>query len=149
MEYEYNKTYEFNIEAGFGTLPKETVNAVFQDGRVASHFLERQLEVWFPKLTFVNAKGYDHVDADSGRQLDQKSFTKSGMGFAPSAMLGAGRKINLDEAHDHANTIDYIACDVVDFPRVRVRFVRGDKLIQEYPAKACRVPFSARESFFS
>ena len=149
MEYEYNKTYEFYVDANFGNLPVETVNQLFQDGRVASHFLERQLEVWFPKLKFVNGKGYDHIDIDTGRKLDQKSFTKGGMGFAPSAMLGAGRKIDLDEAHSHANTIDYIACDVVNFPHVRVRFVRGNELIEQYPAKACKVPFSARESFFN
>jgi hypothetical protein len=149
MKIEYNKCYDFTINASFGDLPKSVIEEILKDGRLSSHFLERQLEVWFPELTFVNAKGYDHIRADSDILYDQKCFTKGGLGFAPSKMLGAGRHIDLEEAHAHANTIHYIACDIVDFPKVRVRFISGKDLIEKYPGKRCKVPFAERESFFT
>tara|TARA_B100000925_G_scaffold85656_1_gene61356 strand:+ start:1605 stop:2057 length:453 start_codon:yes stop_codon:yes gene_type:complete len=149
MEYSYNKTYTFEVNASFGDLPKETIDVMFRDGRVASKFLEHHLPVWFPELDFVDAKGYDHVNIQTGRKLDAKCFTKGGLTFAPSVMLGAGRRIIEQEVHDHAETIDYIACDVVEFPKVRIRFVTGTDLVKNYPGKYCKVPFSQREKFFT
>ena len=147
--YEYNKTYTFEVTATFQDLPQELVNTMFQDGRVASKFLENQLPFWFSSLDFVDAKGYDHVDMETNRKLDAKCFTKGGMGFAPSSMYGAGRKVVKEEAHAHADTIDYIACDVVEFPTVRVRFVKGSDLIKQYTNTGCRVPFKDRDHFFA
>mgnify|MGYP006126949701 CR=1 FL=1 len=147
MNIEYNKNYDFTLQATFGDLSTEKVEEILKDGRLASHFLERQLEVDFPELTFVNAKGYDFVTKDSDILYDQKCFTKGGLGFAPSRMVGAGRKIDFNEAHAHANTIDYIACDIVDFPKVCVRFVKGSDLVEKYPS--CRVKFNQREELFA
>ena len=78
---------------------------------------------------------------------DQKCFTKGGLTFAPSKMLGAGRKIVFEEAHAHANTIDYIACDIIDFPKVRVRFCKGSDLVKKYPS--CKVKHTQRDEFFA
>lgn len=143
---EYGKVFEYVIdELSFGSLPRDVVVQLFKDGRVASHFLERQLEVWFPALTFVNAKGYDHVDKE-GNLYDQKCFTKGGLGFAPSHMGGKGRVFVQEEAHEHAKDVTYICCDINDFPRVRVVFKRGSDLIVEYPK--CHVKFKERETFF-
>jgi hypothetical protein len=147
MDIVYNKNYNFKINATFGDLPTSVLEKVLKDGRLASHFLERQLEVWFPELTFVNAKGYDHVRKGSDILYDQKCFTKGGLGFAPSKMLGAGRKINIEEAHAHANTIDYIACDITEFPKVVVRFVKGSDLVEKYPT--CKVKYNQREELFA
>tara|TARA_Y100000287_G_C14213211_1_gene352037 strand:+ start:88 stop:537 length:450 start_codon:yes stop_codon:yes gene_type:complete len=147
--YEYNKTYDFTVNASFGDLPQDLINTMFQDGRVASKFLENHLPYWFTDLEFVDAKGYDHVNRNTGRKLDAKCFTKGGLGYAPSAMVGAGRKIDLHEAHSHADTIDYIACDVVEFPKVRIRFVKGSDLVKNYPNKGCKVPFKDRDNFFA
>jgi hypothetical protein len=149
MKYKYNKTYEFEVEATFGNLPRETINDMFKDGRVASKFLEHHLPIWFPELDFVDAKGYDHVNIKTGRKLDAKCFTKGGLTFAPSVMCGAGRKIVVEEVHDHAETIDYIACDIVEFPLVRIRFVKGSELVKDYPGKYCKVPFNDRGKFFA
>lgn len=149
MKIEYNKTYTFTVDASFGSLPKEVINQMFQDGRVASKFLENQLPFWFEALDYKDAKGYDHIDTETERKLDAKCFTKGGMQFAPSGMYGKGRKVNIEEAHEHANTIDYIACDVVEFPTVRVRFVKGTTLIDQYPNKGCKVPLKDREKFFA
>lgn len=147
MKIKYNQNYDFTVNAAFGDLPNSVIVEILKDGRLASHFLERQLEVWFPELTFVNAKGYDHTCKNSDVLYDQKCFTKGGLTFAPSKMLGAGRKIDLNEAHSHANTIDYIACDIVDFPKVRVRFVKGSDLVKNYPS--CKVKYGQREDFFA
>lgn len=118
---------------------------MFKDGRLTSHFLERQLEIWFPDLTFVNAKGYDHVDS-AGVKYDQKCFTKGGLKFMPSTMQGAGRSLNEEVAQAHANEINYICCDIVEFPKVRVVFKRGKDLVKDYPK--CAVPFKDRSNFF-
>ena len=147
MGIKYNHNYYFTFPATFGDLPNEKIEEILKDGRLASHFLERQLEIDFPELTFVNAKGYDHIRKDSTTLYDQKCFTKGGLGFAPSRMVGAGRKIDFNEAHAHANTIDYIACDIVDFPKVCVRFVKGSDLVEKYPS--CRVKFNQREELFA
>lgn len=148
MIYEYDKTYTFEVAASFGDLSTEQINKLYRDARKASGFLELQLEIWFPELEFVDAKGYDHVNRETGRKLDAKCFTEGGLCFAPSVMRGAGRKIDESAVHEHAATIDYIACDIVEFPIVRIRFIQGSKLIKEYPNKGCKVPFSKRNIFF-
>ena len=134
MKIEYNKTYDFDLTGtvAFGDLPVELVNQLFRDGRVASKFFEHSLPVWFPELTFVDKKGYDHVD-DNGNRYDAKSFTKGGLKFCPSVMLGAGRKINPEVLLEHANKTIYICCDIVEFPKARVTFKKGSDLIAKYP----------------
>lgn len=142
-------TDHFIIEnVAFGDLAEETVSQILGDGRIASHFLERQLEIWYPFLKFVDAKGYDHINTDDANdRYDQKCFTKGGLGFAPSSMIGAGRRIDGDVAYNHCKDITYICCDIVDFPKVRVRFVPGGDLLKLYPG--FRIPFSDLESLFA
>ena len=144
MNIELDKTYKFECPASFGTLSQERVNKSFTDGRRASGFLELQLEEWFPELTFVDAKGYDHVDANNVK-YDAKCFTPHGAKFPPSVMLGAGRVIDEKKLWEHANKMIYIFCDVVEFPKVRVIFKRGSDLTQY--AKGS-IPFGDRNVFF-
>ena len=130
---ELNKTFTFEINnISFGDLPTEVLNEILTDGRLVSHFLERQLEIWFPELTFVDGKGHDHIDAD-GNLYDQKCYTDGGLAFAPSNMIGKGRQIVEDVATKHCKKITYICCDVIDFPTVNVRFVKGSDLLKEFP----------------
>ena len=145
--FEYDKTYEFHVNASFGDMPVDIINSLYQDGRVASKFLEIQLTSWFPELEFVDAKGYDHVCSKNDRKLDAKCFTKGGLGFAPSAMVGAGRKIDEQVAREHANEIDYIACDIVNFPKIRVKFLKGSDLVKQYPS--FKIPPKHREKIFA
>jgi hypothetical protein len=119
---------------------------MYTDVRLASHFLERQLTKWYPFLTFVDKKGHDHLD-EEGNKYDQKCFTKGGLTFSPSNMAGKGRVFVQEEAHEHAKDITYICCDVVDFPTVRVKFAKGEELIQEFPK--CKIAYSKRKEFFS
>jgi hypothetical protein len=130
----------------FGDLSNNELSDMFTDGRLASHFLERQLTKWYPELEFVDKRGYDHVDKD-GNKYDQKCFTKGGLTFSPSNMAGKGRVFVQEEAHDHAKNITYICCDIVDFPTVRVKFSKGSDLIEVFPK--CKIPFSKREEFFN
>ena len=126
---ELNKTYTFTCEATFGTLSQDRVYKLLSDGRRASGFLELQLEEWFPDLTFEDGKGYDHVDTN-GQQYDAKCFTKGGAKFCPSVMLGAGRSVDEVKLWEHANDMIYIFTDIVEFPTVKVRFVKGSDLTQ-------------------
>ena len=147
MKIELNKTYNFNIDSvSFGSIPKVRIHEFFKDGRVASFFLEEQLPHWFPELTRIEGnKDHDHVDT-LGRKYDAKNFTKGGLRFMPSNQMGAGRKFNALVAHDKANKLIYICCDIVEFPKVRVKFVKGSELIKEYPK--CSVPKTKREVLF-
>lgn len=144
-QIELNKTYTYECDATFGTLSQEKVNKLFTDGRRASGFLEIQLEEWFPNLTFVDGKGYDHVDID-GLKYDAKCFTRGGSKFCSSKYLGVGRSLNVEEHEAHAENIIYIFTDVVEFPKVQVRFVKGSDLIQTY--KKGSIPFSHRNALF-
>jgi len=137
----------FTVEnISFGDLSSEELAVMFTDGRLASHFLERQLTKWYPFLTFVDKRGYDHID-ERENKYDQKCFTKGGLTFSPSNMAGKGRVFVQEEAHEHAKGITYICCDVVDFPTVRVKFAKGEELIQEFPK--CKIAYSKREEFFN
>jgi hypothetical protein len=136
MKIDYGTIYCFDLtdKVQFGDMPEEQLYKLFQDGRVASKFLEHYVPIWFPDLEFVDQKGYDHVDkATREKKWDLKGFTKGGASFVPSSMLGAGRKINLQEAQAHARTIDYIFSDVTEFPKVRIQFRHGSQLVNEFP----------------
>ena len=143
---ELNKTYTYECDATFGTLSHEKVNKLFTDGRRASGFLEIQLEEWFPDLTFEDGKGYDHVDIND-QKYDAKCFTKGGAKFCSSKYLGVGRSLNVEEHEAHAANIIYIFTDVVEFPKVQVRFVKGSDLITKYTKGS--IPFKDRNVLFA
>lgn len=131
----FNKVYEFDLtgKVQFGDMPEEAIYELYKDGRVASKFLEHTIPTWFPEVEFVDQDGYDHIDAE-GTKYDLKGFTKGGAGYAPSNMVGAGRKINIAEMHAHAKTINYIFSDITEFPKVRVIFKTGSDMVRDYPS---------------
>lgn len=135
MNYEFDTVYEFDFtgKVQFGDMPLASVYALFRDGRVASKFLEHTIPTWFPDLEFVDQDGYDHESKTTGKRYDLKGFTKGGASYAPSNMLGAGRKVDVEKLHAHAQEIDYILSDITEFPRVRIVFKRGTDLIESYP----------------
>lgn len=142
-----DKVYEFEIKNfEFGSLSREECIECFRDGRVNSHFTERQLTKWFPSLTHIKGcEDHDHVDT-SGVKYDAKSFTKGGLTFSPSNQTGAKRKFNEAIAHEKAKKLIFICCDIVDFPRIRVKFAKGTDLIVSHPK--CKIKKSEREEFF-
>ena len=147
-EIELNKTYSFEIKnLAFGDLTKEDLIEIYKDGRVASHLLERHLTKWFPQLTHVpGCADHDHLD-NTGQQYDAKNFTKSGLNFKPSKMLGVGRTFDYDVMVEKASKLIYIACDIVDFPKVRVVFKSGSELARDYPNG--KISKTKREVLFS
>lgn len=145
MQINLNQIYTFECPASFGTLSQKLVNQLFTDGRRASGFLERQLELWFPDLTFVDGKGYDHVDLQQ-QKYDAKCFTQRGAKFCPSNMIGVGRSVNEEKLWEHATQMIYIFCDVVDFPQVRVIYKKGTDLLN-YPKG--NIPFKDRDVLFA
>ena len=150
MKVQYNTIYNFDLtgKVRFGDLPESLIHQLFQDGRVASKFLEHHIPIWFPELKFVDQKGYDHVDVETGlKKWDLKGFTKGGASFVPSSMLGAGRKIDIAEAQDHANTIDYIFSDVTEFPKIRIQFKHGVDLVAEFPK--CKINRKQQSQLFN
>ena len=143
---ELDKTDVFHCPASFGTLSQEQVNKLFTDGRRASGFLEIQLEEWYDGLEFKDGKGYDHINKNIPGQLyDAKCFTKGGAKFCPSVMLGAGRSVDEQKLWEHAMNMIYIFTDVVSFPEVRVRFVKGSDLTQYNNGS---IPFGDRDDLF-
>ena len=148
MKFRLNETYSFKIKNySFGDLTGDELKILFRDGRFASPFLELQLTKWFEELTHIPGnKGHDHVDKQ-GRLYDAKNFTKNGLRFQPSAMLGAGRKFVAEVAHKKAAGLIYICCDIVAFPEIRVKFLEGKHLIADYPK--CEIRPKERESFYA
>jgi hypothetical protein len=134
--FEYNRIYNFDLtgKVQFGALPLPLLHKLFKDGRVASKFLEHHLPEWFTEFKFVDCKGYDHVRESDGLRIDLKGFTARGACYAPSEMLGKGRKIDLDQVHAHAQEIDYVFSDITEFPVVRLVFKRGQDLVREFPS---------------
>ena len=148
MEIILDKTYNFEIKKySFGDMTKEELIASFKDGRCCSWFMEPQITKWFPELARVPGnKDHDHIDTN-GVKYDAKNFTKHGLKFKPSNQIGSGRKFNESIAHQKANELIYICCDIVDFPSIRVRLARGTDLIKVYPN--CEIKFKEREEFFN
>ena len=141
-----NKLYNFKIDnIRFGTLSRSIVLDLFKDGRVISHFLERQIEEWFPELRFVDERGYDFINIHSGELYDQKSFTKNGLNYAPSKMIGSSRKINYEDAYNHAKKINYICTDVTNFPEVNIIIKQGRDLLKEFNFS---IPFKHKDKLF-
>jgi hypothetical protein len=147
MNITLNKTYNFTIQNfSFGNLSKDEMIDVLVDGRFNSPFMERQLTKWFPQLKHITGnKDHDHVDGE-GNLYDAKNFTKNGLKFKPSNQLGQGRSFNKEVAHEKANKLIYICCDIIDFPKVKVKFIDGGDLVKRYPL--CEVPKSHRTVLF-
>jgi hypothetical protein len=148
---EYNKIYtlDFTGTVSFGRIPEEVVYEMNRDGRRVSHPLEYELPYHFPNLERIDAKGYDLINHDNDkRKIDHKSYTKGGCNFAPSNMVGKGRKLDIVKATKHAKSIDYVITDVTEFPIVRVKFVNGEELVNKYPKLKIPSSKKARKEIF-
>ena len=140
-------TYTFKIENfAWGNLPESVLISLFRDGRTCAPFIQQQLPVWFNDLKYVDESGYDHTAGD--RKFEHKSFTKGGCIFAPSNMVGSGRKINEQVVYQHIvhTKLTYIITDITEFPTIRVRFVDGVTLFNQYPN--CKISKTKKAQFF-
>lgn len=135
---EFDKIFSFNLSGtySFGSLSKSALIEILKDGRVTSHLLEPQLVEWFPELRHVKGcKDHDHVNkVDESIKYDAKNFTPAGgCKFMPSGMIGTGRKFNEEQFLLKTENMNYIICDIVDFPKVSVIFKKGSELAIQYP----------------
>jgi hypothetical protein len=144
-----NTTFIHHISNyGFGDLPEEQVIAIFKDGRVFSHFIERWLAQNYPLIHVTGCKNYDLVDVnDKNIKYEQKTFTNSGCKFVPSNMLGQGRKIDQAVFEEKAKKLIYIIVSNINFPEIKVKFVNGTDLIIEYPTGT--IPLKHFDKFFN
>lgn len=136
-EMDYDQVYQFDLtsQVKFWKLPQQKVFELFRDGRTASRFLEESIPYLFAEFVYVDGKGYDWLRKMVDK-VEGKCVTKNGCNFAPSAMVGSGRKVKPDEVKQHIEecNLDYILMDIVEFPTVRMRLVKGSDLIATHPA---------------
>ena len=134
INYEQVEQFDFSSQVKFGKLPQETLFKIFRDGRTSSRFLEELIPLIFAGYKYVDEKGYDWLRRME-EKVEGKCVTKNGCNFAPSAMVGSGRKVKPDEVKQHIeeSNLDYILMDIVDFPLVRMRLVKGSELIATHP----------------
>jgi hypothetical protein len=134
--YEFDKVYNFDLTEwlNIGGWTKEEVDDLMLDGRFTSHLLERQIPKWWPSLIHVKGcKAFDHKDKDSGERFDAKNLTKNGCKYMPSNMIGEGRTFDKEAFYEKAKDMNYIVCDIVDYPMVRVVFKCGSALLNQFP----------------
>ena len=141
--------YDLTGKYSFGHLSKETLDILFSDGRVASHFLSKEIENIFTNLKYVDQRGYDFVDINTGQRYEFKCFTKGGCKFSMSNMIGKGRKLNHKVMKEFIteNKLQYILCDIINFPLLNIQFIDGMKLSSMYSKFS--IPFKDREKIFN
>ncbi len=131
----YNITYVHKIENfSFGNLPESTMIEIYKDGRAFSHFIESWLAINYPLTHVKGCKDHDHTDIHNENiKYDQKTFTKQGCKFMPSNMIGTGRKLDKSVLAEKSKKLIYIIVSNVNFPEIKVKFVKGTDLIASYP----------------
>ena len=128
-----NKTYTHIIEKfSFGNLSKPVLIKFYKDGRHFAPVIELYLQEMFPLIHVSGCKIYDFTD-DSNNKYDEKTFTKGGCKFMPSSMIGTGRKFDKVKFDEKATKLIYIIVSNINFPEIKIKFVRGKDLIIDYP----------------
>lgn len=118
-----NKIYKTDMSnvVQYGDIPKEILYEKFKDGRVAGLLNEVLAATLFNNIekTLLEGAAFDVYDVKWGTTYEVRSVTKGGTKTCPSAMVGAGRKYNLEEHLKKMENIDYfLFIDVRDFPNL-------------------------------
>jgi len=144
-----NRTHSHTIaNYVFGNLPIDECKEYWKDGRPFSHFIERWMAFNYNLIHINGCKSYDFIDKDNEEILyDEKTFTKRGCNFCPSNMLGQGRSLNKEVFETKTNKMIFAIVSNIDFPNIKVRFVKGEKLLRKYPTG--KIPFNQHDIFFS
>jgi len=148
----FNTTFIHTIQnVAFGNLPLEVCVSILKDGRAFSHFIEPWLEKNYPPLKHIKGcKDHDFevdgVDGGENLQFDQKTFTAGGCNFMPSNMIGQGRKFDQKAFDEKTNKLLYIIISNINFPEIKIKFVRGIDLVIDYPKG--KIPFKDFDKFF-
>jgi hypothetical protein len=146
---EYNNTYTHTItDFSFGNIPKSIIIQLYKDGRVFSHIIESWLATNYPLIHIKGCKKHDHIDNNNENiKYDQKTFTKGGCKFMPSNMIGEGRTFNKEIFEEKAKKLIYIIVSNINFPEIKIKFVRGIDLIVDYPNGV--IPLKDFNKFFN
>jgi len=149
ISIELAKTYTHTIEEfSFDNLPKSVIIETYKDGRAFSHFIEPWLAINYPLIHIKGCKKHDHVDMnDENIKYDQKTFTKRGCKFMPSNMIGEGRTFNTEIFQEKAKKLIYIIVSNINFPEIKIKFMRGIDLIVDYPNGI--IPLKEFDKFFN
>ena len=132
---ELNKTFTHTIDnIAFGNLDINMMINIFKDGRAFSHFIEPWLATMYPLKHITGCKKYDFEDMHHSEILyDEKTFTRGGCKFYPSNMIGEGRKFDKTIFEEKAKKLIYIIVSNVNFPEIKVKFIKGTELLILYP----------------
>ena len=145
-----NETQTFIIENySFGNLPKEELNEIYKDGREFAHIIEQWIPIQpqYSSLTRVKGcKEYDFID-DENIKYDEKTFTCNGCRFSPSNMQGAGRTFDKEVFEKKAKNLIYCIVSNINFPEIKIKFVKGSELIKTYPKG--KIPLNHHDKFFN
>lgn len=145
----FNTTFTHNIQnVAFGNLPQEICIDILKDGRPFSHFIEPWLAQNYPVLKHIKGcKDHDLVDnTDENIKYEQKTFTKKGCSFMPSNMKGQGRKFDKQVFEEKSKKLLFIIVSNVNFPEIKIKFVRGIDLVVVYPSGI--IPIKDFDKFF-
>lgn len=145
----YGITYTHVLEDfSFGNIPQSLIIETFKDGRAFSHFIEPWLAINYPLIHVKGCKKHDHTDIDNENiKYDQKTFTKGGCKFMPSNMIGEGRTFNKEIFEEKAKKLIYIIVSNINFPEIKIKFMRGIDLIVDYPTGT--IPLKDFNKFFN
>ena len=148
VSVQLNTTFTHTLtNLGFDCLPEAVVINLFKDGRPFSHFIEKWLEKNYNINHVEGCKKFDFVDRNyPNTKYDEKTFTKRGCCYMPSNMLGQGRSFNQEEFQNKTKGLVFCIVSNVNFPEIKVRFVRGSELIKKYPKG--KIPFKDYATFF-
>ena len=132
---ELNKTFIHTItNFRFDNIPENIIIEIFKDGRAFSHFIEPWLSQHYPLTHIKGCKKHDFEDLNFAEILyDEKTFTNGGCRFYPSNMFGEGRKFDKNIFEEKAKKLIYIIVSNINFPEIKIKFVRGIDLIKIYP----------------
>ena len=129
----YDITYTHELkDFSFDNIPQSVIIETFKDGRAFSHFIEPWLAINYQLTHVKGCKKYDHIDNENIK-YDQKTFTKNGCNFMPSNMIGEGRTFNKKIFEKKAKELIYIIISNINFPEIKIKFMKGIDLIVDYP----------------
>ena len=131
-----------------GRLPREVIIRLFKDGRVSSHFMEEILAQDYGLTRIGGCKDHDLVEpSEPSVRYEEKTFTGNGCKFVPSNMLGQGRHFDKEVFEKKASGLIYAIVSVVNFPEIKIRFVKGIDLLAKYPMGVIKI--SEHNEFFT
>ena len=152
MQLELYTRYTFNFtnDVQFGDIPLDILYDIFKDGRITSELLSHTFVRRFDGLTYVDKQGYDFLHDVFG-MIEQKQVTKSGLKFAPSRMIGVGRKVTYDDVVDHIvdNDLQFLLADITSFPIVTSMLIPGLTLLDNCSNKTCSFTYNNAVRIFN